>query len=295
MPHLRYSIEDRIATLVLENPPQNRIDEQMADELAEAVDVVGRSDARAVLLRADGSDFSFGGDIVTWPDLDARELRTLFERYTSVFNRFEQLPMPVIAAVHGLCFGGGFELALRADVIFAAESARFGHPEQSIAIVTLLGGIYRVAERAGRSRASEWALTSEQVPAAVMAAAGVVNRVVADEALLGEASAFARRVARGPPAPTPRQGAPARLGDRRRRGGGRGDVRHRHAAVRDRGCQDHAAVRGRRVQGREGATRLRLPGPMTATCSLISGRGWKRRSGSRRQAGSQRGDSRRGR
>ena len=198
MSHLTYSVEDRVATLVLENPPQNRIDEQMADELAEAVDAVVRSDARAVLLRANGPDFSFGGDIVTWPDLDPGELRTLFERYMSVFNRFERLPLPVIAAVHGLCFGGGFELALRADIIFAAESARFGHPEQSIAIVTLLGGIYRVAERAGRSRASEWALTSEQVPAAVMAAAGVVNRVVADEALLGEASAFAQRIAQGP-------------------------------------------------------------------------------------------------
>jgi len=87
---------------------------------------------------------------------------------------------------------------LRADVIFAAESARFGHPEQTIAIVTLLGGIYRVAERAGRSRAAEWALTSEQVPAPVMAAAGVVNRVVPDEALLDEATAFARKVAQGP-------------------------------------------------------------------------------------------------
>src|SRR5258708_24919417 len=146
MPHLTYSIEDGVATLVLDNPPQNRIDEQMGDELAEAVDAVGRSDARAVLLRADGPDFSFGGDIVTWPDLDVRELRTLFERYMPAFNRFEQLPLPVIAAVHGLCFGGGFELALRADVIFAATSARFGHPEQSLAVVTLLGGIYRVAE-----------------------------------------------------------------------------------------------------------------------------------------------------
>ncbi|MEY2405667.1 MAG: hypothetical protein QOG39_583 [Acidimicrobiaceae bacterium] len=198
MPHLTYSIEDRVATLTLNHPPQNRVDEQMADDLAEAVEAVGRSDARVVLLRADGPDFSFGGDIVTWPDLDARELRALFERYMSVFNRFERLPLPVIAAVHGLCFGGGFELALRADVIFAAESARFGHPEQSIAIVTLLGGIYRVAERAGRSRAFEWALTSEQVPAAVMAAAGVVNRVVADEALLEEATAFAEGVAAGP-------------------------------------------------------------------------------------------------
>jgi enoyl-CoA hydratase/carnithine racemase len=198
MRHLTYSVEDRVATLVVDNPPQNRIDEQMADELAEAIDAVGRSDARAVLLRADGPDFSFGGDIVTWPDLGARELRSLFERYMSVFNRFERLPLPVIAAVQGLCFGGGFELALRADVIFAGASARFGHPEQSIGIVTLLGGIYRVAERAGRSRAAEWALTSEQVPAATMAAAGVVNRVVADEALVDEATAFARRIASGP-------------------------------------------------------------------------------------------------
>jgi enoyl-CoA hydratase/carnithine racemase len=198
MPHLTYSIQDRVATLTLNNPPQNRIDEQMADELAEALDAIGRSDARAVLLRADGPDFSFGGDIVTWPDLSARELRTLFERHMSVFNRLERLPLPVIAAVHGLCFGGGFELALRADVIFAAESARFGHPEQSIAIVTLLGGIYRVAERAGRSRATEWALTSEQVPAAAMTAAGVVNRTIADEALLDEATAFADKLATGP-------------------------------------------------------------------------------------------------
>jgi enoyl-CoA hydratase/carnithine racemase len=198
MPHLTHSIERRVATLTLNHPPQNRIDEQMSDELADALDAVGRSDARAVLLRGDGPDFSFGGDIVTWPDMDTRELRTLFERHMSVFNRFEQLPLPVIAAVQGLCFGGGFELALRADVIFAAESARFGHPEQTLGIVTLLGGIYRVAERAGRSRASEWALTSEQVPAAVMAAAGVVNRVVADAALLDEATAFAQRVANGP-------------------------------------------------------------------------------------------------
>jgi enoyl-CoA hydratase/carnithine racemase len=198
MRHLTHSVEDRVATLVLHNPPQNRIDDQMADELAEAVDAVGRSDARAVLLRAEGPDFSLGGDIVTWPDLDARELRTLFERYMSVFNRFERLPLPVIAAVQGLCLGGGFELALRADVIFAGASARFGHPEQSIGIVTLLGGIHRVAERAGRSRAAEWALTSERVPATVMADAGVVNHVVADEALVEEAGAFAQRVATGP-------------------------------------------------------------------------------------------------
>jgi enoyl-CoA hydratase/carnithine racemase len=62
----------------------------------------------------------------------------------------------------------GLKLAVRADVIIAAETARFGHPEQSLAIITVLGGIYRVAKRAGRSKAIERALTSEQVSARVM-------------------------------------------------------------------------------------------------------------------------------
>jgi enoyl-CoA hydratase/carnithine racemase len=130
--------------------------------------------------------------------MSPQELRTLFERYLSAFNQFERLPIPTVAAVQGLCFGGGLELAVRADVIFAGASARFGHPEQSIGIVTVLGGIYRIAERAGRSRAIEWALTSEQVPATVMERYGVVNRVVEDKALIEEATAFAKLLAKGP-------------------------------------------------------------------------------------------------
>ncbi len=197
MSHLSFSIDD-IATIVLARPPQNRIDDQMVNELAAAVTAIERSDARAVLLRSEGENFSFGGDITNWPEASIQELRERFGYYMSVFNRFERMPMPVIAAVQGLCFGGGLELALRADMIFAGESSTFGHPEQSLGIVTVLGGIYRVAERAGRSRASEWALTSERVPAATMERFGIVNRVVADAELLQEARAFALKVAQGP-------------------------------------------------------------------------------------------------
>jgi enoyl-CoA hydratase/carnithine racemase len=198
MSHLSCTIDNQLATIVLNRPPQNRIDEQMADELAIAIATIGQSDARAVLLRADGPDFSFGGDIVPWQGMNRSELRALFERYMNVFNQFERLPLPVIAAVQGLCFGGGLELVLRADVIFAGASARFGHPEQTLGIVTMLGGIYRVAERAGRARAAEWALTSEQVPAATMERFGVINRVVPDAELQAEANAFASKLAKGP-------------------------------------------------------------------------------------------------
>ncbi|MFF4276833.1 enoyl-CoA hydratase/isomerase family protein [Streptomyces sp. NPDC001536] len=198
MSHLGVDIDDHVAEIILDNPPQNRIDEQMAEELLAAVEKAESAGARAILLRAEGPDFSYGGDIVTWPDLDVRQLRTLFERYMFAFNRFEQIPVPVVAAVNGLCFGGGFELALRSDVIFAGEGARFGHPEQSLGLVTLLGGIYRSAARVGRARAFEWALNSEQVPAATMAQAGVVNHVLPDGEVLEAARAFARKVAAGP-------------------------------------------------------------------------------------------------
>jgi hypothetical protein len=119
--------EGVLAVITLDNPPQNRIGERMAEELGVAIEAVEAGDFRAVLLRAKGPDFSFGGDIVDWPDMSIRRLRTTFETYMTVFNRFERLPVPVIAAVQGLCFGGGLELAIRADMIVAAESARFGH------------------------------------------------------------------------------------------------------------------------------------------------------------------------
>lgn len=198
MTFLTHTLEDGLATLTLTNPPQNRITPAMVGDLAAALDAVMLGGARALLVRADGPDFCFGGDIQLWPQMAERDMRAMLERHLAVFNRFERLAIPTVAAVQGLCFGGGLELAVRADVIFAAQSARFGHPEQSLGIVTLLGGAYRVAERAGRAKAMEWALTSEQVPAAEMERHGVVNRVVEDALLIQDATAFARRLASGP-------------------------------------------------------------------------------------------------
>lgn len=187
-----------VAIVSLNNPPQNRINETVAAEFLTAIEQIEAGGTRAVVLRANGPDFCFGGDIVDWPAMTNRQLRATFETYMVVFNRFEKLPMPVIAAVQGLCFGGGLELAIRADMIIAGETARFGHPEQSLGIITLLGGVYRVAERAGRAFASEWAITSEQVSAATMMQRGVVNRVVADDQVDQSARDFAERAAHGP-------------------------------------------------------------------------------------------------
>lgn len=198
MSHVTHHVENKIAVLTLAHPPQNRIGDQMVAELADALAAVEQSDARVVVLQSEGTDFGMGGDIRTWPETPSHQLRAAFTRYLDVFNRLEQMPMPVIAAVQGMCLGGGFELALRADIIIAGESAHFGHPEQGIAITTIMGGIYRVAERAGRAKAIEWAFTSERVPAHAMADAGVVNRVVADDLVHKDAMALAETFSKGP-------------------------------------------------------------------------------------------------
>src|SRR5258708_6569551 len=164
MAHLTHSIEDAVATIVLTNPPQNRLSPQMLDELDAALNDIESSQARALLLRAEGADFSFGGDIVPWPEMTEREQRTLFERYMNSFNRFERLPIPTVAAVQGLCFGGGLELAVRAEVIIAGETARFGPTAQSIATGTVLGGTYRHAPRAPRPTTLACALPSSPPP-----------------------------------------------------------------------------------------------------------------------------------
>ncbi|WP_338773532.1 enoyl-CoA hydratase/isomerase family protein [Nocardia vulneris] len=192
------SIEAEVATITLDNPPQNRLSAEFIDDLGAAVAAVEASAARAVVLRAAGADFSLGGDFVPWIDWSNRARQAFFDRALAVYNHFERLPVPVVAAVQGKCFGGGFELVLRADIVFAGESAQFSHPEQLLGITTLLGGVYRVAARVGRARAMEWALTSQRIPAATLAELGIVNHVVPDADLLDRAQAFAAEVATGP-------------------------------------------------------------------------------------------------
>jgi enoyl-CoA hydratase/carnithine racemase len=194
----RVSFDDEVAVLTLSTPLNNRFGVEVMDDLDHAIDELTGRKARAVLLCADGPDFSRGGDVRPWGKLEAHEINTIFERYMDGFNRLERLPIPVIAAVQGVCNGGGVELILRADILFASDNARFSHSEQTIAFVTVLGGIYRVAERAGRLLAYQWALTSEEIPASVFAQHGLVNYIVPDASLREQALSFAKRIAKGP-------------------------------------------------------------------------------------------------
>lgn len=198
MTQMTARIDGAIAIITLDNQPQNRLGLEFLENFEEIIERIANSEARAVLLQANGPNFSYGGDILPWPGKNTNELRALFDRYWTVYNRFERLPIPTVAAVQGICFGGGFELVLRCDMMFAAASSTFAHPEQTLGITTLLGGVQRVAERAGRNFAAELAFTSKPMSAETMFNRGIVNRVVADNDLETEAAAFVHDLTKGP-------------------------------------------------------------------------------------------------
>ncbi len=122
----------------------------------------------------------------------------MFAEGFQLVDALEDAPFPVIAAVHGVCFAAGLELALACDLIIAAEGAKFAQVEAKIGAATFLGGVYRLAERCGPARAKEIVFGAETYDAATFERWNIVNRVVPDQDMRDAALAWARQLAKGP-------------------------------------------------------------------------------------------------
>lgn len=198
MSQLTYAHADGVATIAINNPPQNRMSFEVLDGLTAAIgDIQERNDTRVVLIRAEGPDFGYGADITPWLEMSDTEVLGRLRDAIQVTNALEELPVPVVVAIQGHCMGGCFELALRADVLIAADNAKFGHPEATISVFTLLGGVQRVAERVGRTRAMRWAITAELVDAKQAYDVGLVTDVAPLDELESVTRKWVDRLARG--------------------------------------------------------------------------------------------------
>jgi enoyl-CoA hydratase/carnithine racemase len=113
-------------------------------------------------------------------------------------RRLEELPIPTLALVHGLCLTAGLEISLGCDMIWAGESVRFGLVEAVVGLTPGAGGTQRMAERAGPARAAEFVMSGGLYEAAVLERWNVVNRVLPDDLLHEKGMKFAHRLADGP-------------------------------------------------------------------------------------------------
>src|ERR1700736_1431308 len=198
MGKVRFETSDALGLITLANPPLNLFDQELIDDLRTAVDQARQHPLRALLVRADGKNFSGGADVAIFKNKTAEEARERFTSHLRTIADLEGLPFPTIAAVQGACMAAGLELALACDLIWAASSARFGPVEASIGTTTLLGGVQRLAERAGPSRAREIVYTADEYDAATLQRWNIVNRTARDEAFESQTRAFAERLSKGP-------------------------------------------------------------------------------------------------
>ncbi len=198
MAKVQFSQEGGVGEIVLTDPPLNLFDMELARDLAEATKRASDSDARAILVRAEGGNFSAGANVEIFLDRDEAAARELIGEFMPAIRRFAELPVPTIAAVQGLCLAAGLEVALSCDLIWAAEGTQLGLVEGVIGATPFGGGTQRLAARAGAGRAAEAVLTARTYPAETMLEWGVVNRVVEPTELEAKARAFAERLAEGP-------------------------------------------------------------------------------------------------
>jgi enoyl-CoA hydratase/carnithine racemase len=198
MNKVRFEMSGALGFLTLANPPLNLFDEELIEDLRTAVNQARQAPIRALLVRAVGKVFSAGADVSIFKGRTAIEARDRFTRHLRTIADIEELPFPTVAAVQGLCIAAGMELMLACDLVWAAASARFSQAEASIGTTTLLGGVQRLAERAGPARAREIIYSADQYDAATFERWNIVNRVVPDEVFESETKALVARLARGP-------------------------------------------------------------------------------------------------
>ncbi len=198
MPLATYERRGDSGIITLNNPPLNLVSSALFADFRAAVEEAAGAGVRALLVRAEGRVFSAGADVTMFRGQGPSDQRDRSEAALPFIHNFERLPFPTICAVQGYCLAAGLEIALACDVIIAAESARFGQVEEAIGTTTLLGGAQRLAERAGSGRAFEIVYTGAQYDAATFERWNIVNRVVPDDKLRGEALALAQRLAAGP-------------------------------------------------------------------------------------------------
>ena len=185
-----------LAVLVIDHEPLNLFDAQMVRDILAGLDEA--EGCRALLIRAEGRYFTGGVDVNVFNGLSQEQAARLTKDLLAVTHRIERLPCPTLASVHALCLTAGLELALACDMIWAAESARFGLVEAVIGLTPLMGGTQRIAERAGPARARELVMTGALYDAATLERWNVINRVLPDAELPEKSLSFAQRLAAGP-------------------------------------------------------------------------------------------------
>ena len=256
---VRLEVADGVGTIRVDRPKMNALSIQVQREIgAAAVEAGERDDVRAVVVYGGERTFAAGADVKEMADMSHADMLAASAGLQEEMRKVAAIPKPVVAAVTGYALGGGCELALCADVRFAADDATLGQPEVLLGVIPGMGGTQRLSRLIGPSRAKDLIFTGRFVKADEALALGMVDRVVPADRGVRRGAGLGRAVRPRRVVRAPAGQADDRPGPRRRprpRAGPRGGRVRR--AVRHRGPRHRHGVL-RRERAREGHVRRPL-------------------------------------
>jgi enoyl-CoA hydratase len=193
---------ERIAEITLIRPKAlNSMNRQMMTEFEFALDELRLIESLACLIVTGDGDRAFvaGADIGEMAEMTSNEALEFARWGHRVLDNLETFPVPVLAAVNGYALGGGCEVALSCDVVFASDNAKFGQPEVKLGLIPGFGGCVRLPRKVGMSVAAQWIFTGEIFNAQQAKDAGLVSEVMSADLLMGRVREVAKIIARRSP------------------------------------------------------------------------------------------------
>jgi enoyl-CoA hydratase len=199
---IRISVDGGIATITIAREPQlNALSTRVIAELTAAAGELEISDEVRVVIVTGAGDKAFvaGADIAEMLDMTPVQAHAFSEMGGALGNSIETSARPWIAAVNGFALGGGCELALACDFIYASDRAKLGQPEVTLGVIPGFGGTQRLARRVGVAKAKQMCMTGDAVDAAEALRIGLVDAVVPHAELLGKVTEVATKIAANGP------------------------------------------------------------------------------------------------
>ena len=196
--NILFEAADGVGVLTFNRPKAlNALTTNTLEEVKEVVESIALAREIRVLVLTGAGDKAFvaGADIAGFQTLNPLQARHFAELGQEVFFKLEHLPQPVIACVNGFALGGGCEIAMACDFIYASEKARFGQPEVNLGLIPGFGGTQRLARMVGRAKAKELCMTGEAIDAQQARELGLVAKVFPAEQLLEETLKAAKLLA----------------------------------------------------------------------------------------------------
>jgi enoyl-CoA hydratase len=196
--NILFEVQDGVGVLTFNRPKAlNALNPKTLEELNDVIERVAQDPTMRVLVLTGAGEKAFvaGADITGFQTMNPLEARHFAEMGQEIFFKLEQLPKPVVACVNGFALGGGCELAMSCDFIYASDKARFGQPEINLGLMPGFGGTQRLARMIGRAKAKELLMTGEMINAEQARELGLVAKVFPAEQLFEETMKAARLLA----------------------------------------------------------------------------------------------------